>query len=204
MPPTPKPTLSVTASETISAHLLGPIVARLRAEQPGIELEIVASNQARDLHRREADIAIRNFRSSQPDLYAKKLKDSAAWLYATPAYLESLGPLCSAGDLGKAEFFAFDRTSTLIDGMRAIGIELHREQFPIVTDNHLVQWQLCKQGLGICIMMQEVGDAETSVVRVFPEMSPLPVPIWLVCHRELHTSRRIRLVFDLIAEELAG
>ncbi|MEN8934249.1 MAG: LysR family transcriptional regulator, partial [Planktotalea arctica] len=27
-------------------------------------------------------------------------------------------------------------------------------------------------------------------------------PTWLVTHRELHTSRRIRLVFDLLAAEL--
>lgn len=197
-------TVSVTASETISAYLLGPSVRRLRAEHPGIELEIVASNQARDLHRREADIAIRNFRSNQPNLYAKKIKDSRAWLYATPCYLEKLGPICSVADLRRAEFFAFDRTSTLIDGMRALGVELDREQFPIVTDNHLVQWQLCRQGLGICIMMEEVGDADPGVTRVLPELPALPVPVWLVCHRELQTSRRIRLVFDLIAEELAG
>lgn len=196
--------VSVTASETISAYLLGPIVRRLRREQPGIELEIVASNQARDLHRREADIAIRNFRSSQPNLYMKKIKDSAGHLYATPAYLAELGPICSPKDLKKAEFFAFDRSSALTEALKSMGIELGREQFPIVTENHLVQWQLCKQGLGICIMMEEVGDADPSVQRVLPDLPPFPVPIWLVCHRELHTSRRIRLVFDLIAEELSA
>jgi hypothetical protein len=30
------------------------------------------------------------------------------------------------------------------------------------------------------------------------------MPIWLVTHRELHTSRRIRLVFDVLAEALVG
>jgi hypothetical protein len=34
-------------------------------------------------------------------------------------------------------------------------------------------------------------------------MPVIPVPVWLVSHRELHTSRRIRIVFDLLAEELA-
>jgi hypothetical protein len=29
-------------------------------------------------------------------------------------------------------------------------------------------------------------------------------PIWLVAHRELNTSRRIRLVFDLLAQDLAA
>jgi DNA-binding transcriptional LysR family regulator len=65
-----------------------------------------------------------------------------------------------------------------------------------------VQWELCKQGVGICIMMEEIGDAESRVRRVLPSMAPLPIPMWLVCHRELRTSRRIRLVFDVLAEEL--
>jgi len=59
-----------------------------------------------------------------------------------------------------------------------------------------------KQGVGICIVMDEVGDAEPRVRRVLPELPPIPVPVWLATHRELHTSRRIRVVFDLLADEL--
>lgn len=192
----------ITASEAIAAYLLPPIVGRLRREQPGIEIEIVVSNQARDLQRREADIAVRNFRVSQPDLVAQKIKDSRAHMYAAPAYLKRIGPIESPRDLARAELFAFDRTDVMIDGLRAIGVELGRDRFPIVTANHLVQWELCKQGAGICIMMEEIGDAEPRVRRVLPSLPPLPIPMWLVCHRELRTSRRIRLVYDLLAEEL--
>jgi DNA-binding transcriptional LysR family regulator len=195
-------TVSITASEAIAAHLLPPILGRLRTERPGIEIEIVASNQVRDLHRREADIAIRNFQSTQPDLIAQKIKDSHAHLYASPEYLKKLGRLRSPKDLTRAELFAFDRTDTMIDGLRAFGVEVTRAQFPIVTQNHLVQWELCKHGVGICAMMEEIGDAEPRVRRVLPSLPTMPVPLWLVCHRELRTSRRIRLVFDRLAEEL--
>lgn len=195
--------VAITASEVIAAHLLPPVLCRLRVEQPGIEIELVATNQARDLHRREADIAVRNFRSTQPDLIARKLRDGGARMYAAPAYLERIGGVSSPADLGRAELFAFDRTDTMIDGMRALGVEVSRRQFPIVTGNHLVQWELCKHGVGVCFMMEEVGDAEPRVRRVLPQMPALPIPIWLVCHRELQTSRRIRLVFERIAEALS-
>jgi DNA-binding transcriptional LysR family regulator len=196
-------TVCITASEIIAAYLLPPILRQLRVDHPGIDLEVVATNEPRDLHRREADIAIRNFRVSQPDLVARKIKDSNAHLYASPAYLERLGRVSSPKDLARAELFAFDRSDVMIDGLRALGLDVSRKQFPIVTSNHLVQWELCKEGVGICIVMEEIGDAEPRVRRVLPKMAPLPIPVWLVCHRELHTSRRIRLVFDRIAEELA-
>ena len=85
-----------------------------------------------------------------------------------------------------------------------LGLELREDQFPIVTPNHLVQWELCKRGLGICMMMEDVGSRDPGVVRVLPELPSIPVPIWLVCHRELRTSRRLRLVFDALAEDLAA
>lgn len=192
----------ITASELIAAYLLPPILGGLRVDYPGIELEIIASNEPRDLHRREADIAIRNFRTTQPDLISRKIRDSNARMYASPAYLRRVGRIASPKDLSKAELFAFDRTDLMIDGLRRLGIEVTREQFPIVTTNHLVQWELCKQGVGICIVMEEVGDAEPRVKQVLPKLPPIPIPVWLVCHRELRTSRRIRLVFDRIAERL--
>ncbi len=195
-------TVSISASEAIAAHLLPPIIGALRRARPRIEIELVVSNDPSDLHRREADIAIRNFRPKSQDLIARKIRDAQAHLYASHAYLERVGPIAAA-DLRGAELFAFDRSPLMIDGFAAIGLEVTRSQFPIVTSNHLVQWALCKAGVGICAMMEEIGEAEPCVRRVLPSMAPLPVPIWLVCHREVKTSRRIRLVFDRLAEGLA-
>ena len=195
-------TVCITASELIAAHILPPIIGRMRRAHPGIEIEIVASNTARDLRRREADIAVRNFVPTQPDLVARKIADRHARLYAAPAYLKRLGNPTSPAGLSRADFFGFDRTDLMIKGLRALGLELGPKNFPIITDNHLVQWELAKQGVGICIVMDEVGDAEPRVRRVLPKLPPLPVPVWLATHRELHTSRRIRAVFDLLADEL--
>ncbi len=49
-----------------------------------------------------------------------------------------------------------------------------------------------------------IGDAEKLVRRVLPEAEPLTFAMWLVAHREVNNSRRIRAVFDVLAGELAG
>jgi DNA-binding transcriptional LysR family regulator len=195
----------ITASEVIAAFLLPPAIARIRSEHPGIEVEIVASNASRDLQRREADIAVRNFTPTQPDLVARKITDTRARMYASPAYLEHFGPFASPADLARAAFFAFDRTDIMVKGLRALGVPVTERSFPIVTANHLVQWELAKQGLGICMMMEQIGDAEPALVRVLADqVPPIPVPVWLAVHRELRTSRRIRVVYDLLADELTS
>ncbi len=77
--------------------------------------------------------------------------------------------------------------------------------FPVRTEDHLVQWEMAKLGMGICIMMEEVGDAGPTVTRVLPEAPPPhTLPTWLLTHRELRSSRRMRIVFDRLAESLFG
>lgn len=193
----------ITASEVITAHLLPPVVERVRREHPGIELELVASNAVQDLRRREADIAVRNARPKDPELVGRKVRDAAGRMYASRRYVERVGPLEAPEDIARAEVFGFDHTDVMLDWLRALGLPVTRSSFPVVTANHLVQWELARRGHGICVMMEDVGDADPEMCRVFPSLPAMPVPIWVVSHRELHTSRRMRVVFDLLGEVLA-
>ncbi|KIG13291.1 Transcriptional regulator, LysR family protein [Enhygromyxa salina] len=192
----------ISASQITATHTLPPIIAGLRAKHPGIEVEIVATNEASDLSRREADIAIRSFRPTQPELVARKVKDSFARLYASPEYLEKIGNPTTAHALSQAQFLGFDRSDALMKGLNALGLSLTPSSFAVISESQLVQWELTKQGVGISIMMEEIGDAEPRVRRALPDLPPFPVPIWLTTHRELSTSRRLRVVFDLLLEGL--
>jgi DNA-binding transcriptional LysR family regulator len=197
-------TICIAASETHAALLLPPVIAKLRATEPGIHIEIVASAKASDLRRREADIAIRNFAPTEPDLIAKKIRDIPARLYATPAYLEHIGNPKLPYDLRHADFISIDGSGMFMKGLNAMGLNLTERNFPILTENYLVMWEYVKRGIAIGIQDGNVGDAEPLVRRVLPDLEPLLFPIWLVAHRELNTSRRVRVVFDLLAEELAN
>lgn len=193
----------ISASEVYAAHLLPPIIARLRRDQRGIEIEIVASHSTSDLRRREADIAIRNFRPTEPDLIARKIRDVPAQLYATPEYLDRIGNPKLPFDLRKAEFINITSGDAFMHGLNRMGLDLTKANFPIMTENYLVMWEYVKRGLGIGVLDAHIGDAEPAVVRVLPDLEPLMFPIWLVAHREISTSLRIRTVFDLLASELA-
>lgn len=196
-------TICIAASETHAAMLLPPVIAKLRATHPGIHIEIVASSRASNLRRREADIALRNFAPTEPDLIARKIRDIPARLYATPAYLERIGNPKLPYELRHADFISIDSSGVFLKGLNAMGLNLTERNFPILTENYLVMWEYVKHGIAIGIQDGNVGDAEPLVRRVLPDLEPLLFPIWLVAHRELNTSRRVRVVFDLLAKELA-
>lgn len=196
--------ICITASEIYSAYLLPPIIEKLRREAPGINVEIVASNATIDLKRREADIAVRSFRPTQPDLITRKVKDDFFRLYATPGYLDRIGNPATADELSRADFIGFDTTDTFINAINKLGLSLTKKSTPILTASHLVHWQLLLSGVGVGIVPEALGDAEPSVQRVVPDLvKPMEFPMWLTTHRELNTSRRVRFVFDFIAAELA-
>lgn len=194
-------TVCISVGQIEAVFVLPSIVASIREKHPGIELEILSTNETSDLTRREADIAIRNFRPTLSDLIARKVKDGVARLYAS---LASIGNPTTAQGLAQAQFIGFDRGATLIDGLTKLGLSLTPSNFPIISANQLVQWELTKRGVGISIMLDEIGDPEPRVQRALPSLPPFPVARWLVTHRELTTSRRMRVVFDLLLEGLSA
>ena len=195
--------ICIAASEAYSALVLPPIIQKLRQDYPGISVEIVASNASSDLLRREADIAIRHVASSQSDVITKKIRDDEGYFYAAHSYLAKLGNPQSFADLKDADFLAFANNEPMINVFNAMGLHVAKRNFPIICDNHLVQWQLVKQGVGIGGITKDIGDAEPLVSRILYDMPPIIVPMWLATHRELHTSKRVRTVFDFLVAELS-
>ncbi|MDT8447755.1 MAG: LysR family transcriptional regulator [bacterium] len=192
----------IAASEAYAVYLLPSLLLKLRQAQPKIILEVVASNESSDLRRREADIAIRNYRPRHQELIAKRLGDSPYAFYAAPKYLETFGPIRQKEDLNSAEFIGFTENEEVVRHLNLLGLKVTSAQFPLLVNSHLVQWELVKAGAGIGFISKIIGDAEPLVQEVLPGAFPnLKVENWLVSHRDLKNSRRIRVVFEFLTEE---
>ena len=192
----------ISASDVLSTYQLPRIIALLRDKAPGIEIEVVSSNAISDLLRRDADIALRHIRPEQPELIARKLGDSDAYLYATPDYLARAGHPATLQDLRDADFIAYGRPEEMLAHFVGMGLPLTRANIRYHSDSGVVGWQMVRQGLGVSVMSEQVAHLSPEVVRVLPDQAPVKFPTWLVSHRELITSSRIRLVFDVLADAL--
>ena len=194
--------VAISSSEAFSVFLLPSILKKLRDKEPGIKIEIIATNHSSDLRRREADIAIRNFRPKDSDLIAKKVKETKAYLYASDDYLKTHGPFKKKTDLTKADFIGFSENDEYLDGLNQLGLKLSGDNFPYISENHIAHWSLVKSGAGIGVMEERIAMEEPTVKRVLKSIPAFPIETWVVSHRELKTSRRIRFVFDFLVEEL--
>lgn len=194
----------VTASDIMSVHVMPDVVAQLRKLAPNLKVNIVATNDISDLMRREADIAIRHVRPQQPDLIARLVRVADGFFYGAKPFLDRVGRPKSKADLAKLDWVSFGDVDEMISYMTALDVPVTPDNFRVSSFNGLVSWEIAKAGLGICPMDSQVGDAAIGMERVLPEMGEITFPIWLVAHREIHTSPKIRLVFDVLAQCLSG
>lgn len=196
--------VSVSATDAVAAYLLPPIVQRLRAREPGIAVEVISSNALSDLLRREADIAIRHVKPEQPDLIARLIREAQAYFYASEDWVRAHGHPRNAQEAARLPFVGSDRNGQYLAYLRQHGLNLSEDNFSCYSDHTVAHWALVCQGMGIGAMMTEIARKTPGMVRVLDDLPPVRFPIWLVSHRELRTSRRIRVVFEALAAGLAG
>ncbi|MXY33883.1 MAG: LysR family transcriptional regulator [Boseongicola sp. SB0664_bin_43] len=188
--------VAVTATDLMSAQVLPGLLAPLRESSPGVRVNVIASNDVQNILLREADIAIRHVRPDQPELIARHVGDFRAGLYASKAYVAREGMPQTPRDVADHDFVGNPDPERLIAPMHDIGIPLRPENFVMASDSGVVVWKLACAGLGITVLPEALCDPEPTLERVLPDLPPFQFPIWLVTHRELQTSRRIRIVFD--------
>ena len=194
--------VTITATDLLSAAILPAILQPLRKAAPGINVRINASSDIQNLMQREADIAIRHTRPDQPDLIARHVGDFRANLYAASVYLDRAGRPRTLREAADHTFVGNADPERLMAPLHNMGIPVRAESFVVSSESGVVAWELVKSGYGISMQPEVLGETEPGIEKVFVDFPSLEFPIWLVTHRELQTSPRIRVVFDLLARGL--
>jgi DNA-binding transcriptional LysR family regulator len=192
----------LTATDLMSAAILPNVLSTLRETAPGITIRIKESDDVQNLMKREADIAIRHARPHEPELIARNVGDLRTNLYAASAYLDREGRPRSLREVADHSFVGIPDPDRLIAAMQNMGVPLRAESFAIQPHSNIVAWEMVKAGLGVSMMPEVLGELEQGVEKVFADLPSLEFPVWLVTHRELQTSPRIRTVFDFLVNQL--
>ena len=197
-------TVRLSASEVIGVEVLPPMLASLREEHPRLTLELVVSNQVRDLLRRDVDLAVRNVRPTQTGLVARKIGDVTLGLHAHRRYLESHGTPRSLDDLDDHALIGFDQETPSIRSLQAKGLRFSRDMFALRTDNDLAHLAAIRAGYGIGICQVPIARRDGDLVRLLPRHFAFNLEIWLVMHENLRASPRMRAVFDHLGRSLSA
>ncbi len=124
-------TVRLTASVFIGGEVLPDILARFREKHPRIAIELILSDQTQDLLRRDADIAVRMVQPKQEALVAKKIGKTTLGLFARRDYLERPRHAAHADEVSQHAVIGFDREDAFLRGLQAMGLALSRDTFAL-------------------------------------------------------------------------
>ena len=196
-------TVRLTASTVVAQYVLPPIIADIRRAEPLIQIELVASDSSDNLLFREADIAVRMYRSTQLDIITRHLGDLRLGVFASQAYLDRRGWPLQATDLLDHDLIGYDRNDLILRHMRALGWPATREMFTIRCDSQTTYMALIQAGCGI-------GFAQVGILGGLPDMVALDLgldlphlPVWLAAPQAMRNTPRIARVWDMLTDGLA-
>jgi DNA-binding transcriptional LysR family regulator len=192
-------TVRLAASEFMGAAVLPPMLARFRAEHPGVEIELSLSDRTENLLRRDADLAVRNVAPAQAALMARRIGEAPVGLFARRDYAAAHGLPARAEELaghaliGRAEHAGQART--------VLGFD---PRFGFRCDSDLGLLAALRSGLGVGYCQVGVGRRDPDLVPVLPGLVLARIGVWLAMHEDLRASRRVRALFDHLARELTA
>ncbi len=194
-------TVRITSSMVAATYLLPAVLAELHRQEPGIQLELIASNQLTNLLRREADIAVRMVRPVQTSLVARKLGTLGS-AYAYQSYLQRAGTPREPADLLQHSLIGYATDPQIERGFAAMGVPLKRADFAIRTDDQVAYGMLVAAGAGIGFLANYNTRHWPAVHRVLPQLAIPSLPCWLAVHREIRSNKVVRRVYDFLSEAL--
>jgi DNA-binding transcriptional LysR family regulator len=196
-------TVRLSASEVIGVEVLPPMLGNLREQHPRLTLELVVTDEIRDLLRRDVDLAIRNARPTQIGLVAKKIGTVTLGLHAHRRYLEAHGMPRTPEDLSDHALIGYDQETPVVRSLQASGMRFTRGMFALRTDSNLAQLAAIRAGYGIGICQVPLGRRDAGLVQLFPKHIAFGLEIWVVMHENLRGSPRMRAVFDHLDGQLS-
>jgi DNA-binding transcriptional LysR family regulator len=189
----------VATAEDIASFIVAPRLTEFRRSHPGIVLEMVSSWDVVNLTRREADVAIRTVRPTQGDFVVRQVGVWNCALYVCKTYARARKLNARSNELPDVDVISWTEEHRFRGGD---WFDKHAQASPVVfaANSRHIQYAACKAGLGAAILPCVAADDDADLIRLLPPERVRSVPLWLVAHRDLLRTARVRAVMDFLVE----
>lgn len=194
--------LRVTASETMGFRLLTDEIAAFRKEHPGILVELAVDNRVYDLSRREADVALRATRPTQGDLFGRKLDDIRWAIFGSAAYLKAHPDAVTLKTLPRHQVIGWAEQAAPTKAALWIAAHVPPEAIGYRSSGLINQFMAARAGIGLAVLPTYLAAADPALKRVLGPLKDLMTDLWLVTHRSLKDTARVRAFMSIVGEGL--
>lgn len=192
--------IRVAASDDIAAYVISPRLPDFFRRYPAISVEIVTQMETADLNRRDADVALRGTRPSSGDFLVRHVGSWRFGLYCTPAYAETHRLQPGRLNFAEARIVTWTDEYKHLRGGPWFAQHAKGAGVALASNSPRVHYAACRSGLGLAILPAALADADPALKCLLAPEQVLSVELWLVVHRDLARTARVRAVMEFLAE----
>ncbi|MGY2184560.1 HTH-type transcriptional regulator DmlR [compost metagenome] len=187
--------VTVSAPPALACSLIAPHLGKLRQEHPQLSLQLLGNLGSASLTRREADVAIRLSRPTEPDFVARKVATIAFALYGSADYLDRT-------PADQLTFIAYDES--MEQTTQQVWLLKQAADRPILLrSNDLnIQAMAAKAGVGLAALPYFLGE-QYSLKPAAISGPALEREVWLVTHNDIRHTASVQAVMTFLAQCLA-
>ncbi|AOI96381.1 LysR family transcriptional regulator [Burkholderia sp. LA-2-3-30-S1-D2] len=202
----------VSASPVFASHFLAPRLARAQRAWPALRIDLMGEMHAANLYAREADLAVRLSRPSEPGLAARRLGTMRFALYASPDW--------AAAPPDTWAFLGYDDALAQMPQQQWLERFAAGRRFAFIANDLAALHRACVAGAGVALLPRflvdtsatdadagtpAAADPSLSTAAALVELTSAPRcdverEIWLVVHPDVRRSPRVQRVADAIAD----
>lgn len=195
--------IRITTTDTLARSLLMPALAGFRRLHPDVRLHLTVNNAFLNLNRREADIALRPSNTPPDTLVGRRLGSMQSAIYGAPAYLKAARALGrAAGDWAAHEWVGLDDSLSHLAQARWLAQQVPEQRIVMRADSLLSMTDAVRAGIGLAPLLVHLADQDRALRRLAPPNPAFDTGLWLLTHRDLKETARIRALLDYLYDQL--
>jgi DNA-binding transcriptional LysR family regulator len=191
--------LRVTTVEAIGHHFMPAIMAQFQTLNRGVVIELILSNSALNLSRRDADVAIRLTNDPSETLVGRRICSVRWGIYCRRDHGSGQGSRV----IESAPFIGYCESLGPAAARRWIEAQIRPERLVGRVNSIQSMLELATQGFGAALLPCFLGDPRPALVRIGRPPSDIDVGLWILTHPDLRRSARVRAFMDFAGAELA-
>jgi DNA-binding transcriptional LysR family regulator len=166
-----------------------------------VRLDVVLANQALNLSKRDADVAIRATDKPPENLVGRRVATIAWALYGCPAYAAP-----ATVDLERPsenDWVSLADNLATLKVVKFVQEHVPPERIVYKVNTVLGLAEAIEAGMGLGHLPCFIGDRRPGIVRLASPDPNFAADLWLLTHPDLRHSPRVRVFLDFVATEIA-
>ncbi|NRA20919.1 MAG: LysR family transcriptional regulator [Oceanospirillaceae bacterium] len=195
--------IRISVNEIFGVYMMPRVIAEFQCLHPQVQIEMVITNQTSSLSKRDADLALRMFKPTQPNLVARRLPDLQLGFFAHNRYLKKNGTPQSPKDFISHKIIGFDLGNQFLEGAEKMGWSMTAKHFSVRTDSLIAHLALLRAAAGIVSTHVGLIRNEPEITQIMHDIKIPDLELWVVCHQDVQFNRRIKTFMDFLITAFA-